>query len=109
MFNWIKTILSSLGIYTDTNVVLERLEAPDYYDNRLSESTRITLFKSWTVDMQYMICSLLRGGTADNLEMAHAIFKHLKLMTERAEEHISLEPNEINAWLENGFAKGWDL
>ena len=30
-------------------------------------------------------------------------------MTERAEEHISLEPNEINTWLEDGFAKGWDL
>ena len=103
MLNWLKSMITIMchGKTVDTQAILDRLEAPNYHDTRLSASVRTTLFKSWTEDMQFMIETLIEGGSALNLEMAKSVLKHVKMETSCARVYLNLEPNIKTLMLED--------
>ena len=103
MLNFIKSMITIMchGRNTDTQAILDRLEAPNYHDTRLSASVRTTLFKSWTEDMQFMIETLIEGGSAVNREMAKSVLKHVKMETSCAKVYLNLEPNIKTLMLED--------
>ena len=105
MLNWLKSMITILciGKTIDTQAILDRLEAPNYHDTRLSASVRTTLFKSWTEDMQFMIETLMNGGSAVYTSMAKSILKHLKMETSCAKVYLYLEPNIKTLMLEDAL------